>query len=160
MFPRSWNWAALPVYCAPYLDSHKYTARVRELYRNDRGVYLRPAEFQPTSQKWAGKTCRGLQIHILDPFQIETFKLGLSLLKAAADVGGSHFQWAQPPYEYDYENLPINLILGNLSADKWVQDFDGLTGDKWSYGIEDYISKVKPIILYEREIQNLSFTPV
>lgn len=143
---------------APFLDSETYTKRVRELYSNDRGVYLRPAEFQPTSQKWAGKVCYGLQIHILDPFQIETFKLGLSLLKAAIEIGGDKFQWAQPPYEYDFENLPINLILGNLSADTWVKEYEGHINDNWNFGIDDYLSKVEGVLLYEREMQNLSFS--
>ena len=139
---------------APYLDSEKFTRRARELYRDERGVFLRPAEFQPTSQKWAGEVCYGLQIHVLDPIQIETFKLGLSLLKAAIDVGGSHFKWADPGYEYDYSNLPINLILGNLSADKWCQDFENLDQAEWNHGVKEFVSKANSIKIYDREIQN------
>ena len=143
---------------APFLNSEAFTKRVRELYSNDRGVYLRPAEFQPTSQKWAGKVCYGLQIHVLDPFQIETFKLGLSLLKAAIDVGGEEFQWAQPPYEYDHVNLPINLILGSLDANVWCEKFESLTNSNWQYGVEDYKQKTEDILMYPRELQNLSFS--
>ena len=30
------------------------------------------------------------------------------------------FAWAKPGYEYNYEDLPINLILG---TEKWIQFF-------------------------------------
>ncbi|SME87877.1 exo-beta-N-acetylmuramidase NamZ family protein [Pseudobacteriovorax antillogorgiicola] len=138
---------------APFLDRDSFTKRAQELYADSRGVYLRPADFQPTSQKWAGTPCSGLQIHVLDPLHIDTFRLGLSLVKAAIDVGGDKFQWSQPPYEYDYSNLPINLILGHLNADQWCRDFDGTMSGHWRSGLDQYLEKIQKILLYERDMQ-------
>lgn len=136
---------------APFLDPERFAKRTRELYREDRGVFLRPAQFQPTSQKWAGKACGGLQIHVLDPHRIETFKLGLSLLKAAIDLGGQQFKWASPGYEYDHSNLPIKLILGHLDADQWCRDYKDLSSTYWRTGMDKYTEKAKRILLYDRD---------
>lgn len=137
---------------APFLNSKKLKARIEELYQDKRGIFLREVEFQPTSQKWAGKVCFGVQLHVLDPTRIETFSLGLALLKACMDIGGSSFSWKQPPYEYNDKELPINLILGDLAAADGCQIYDGNAGSAyWSFGIEGYLNQAKEILIYPRE---------
>ncbi len=137
---------------APFLDSKKLKTRVEELYQDKRGVYLREVEFQPTSQKWAGKVCYGIQIHVLDPSQIQTFALGLALLKSCIDVGGASFSWKQPPYEYNDQELPINLILGDLTAEKHCRSYAGdCSSGYWYEGIEAYMERARQILIYPRE---------
>lgn len=139
---------------APFLNAKSYKKRIKEFYQEEQGVYFREVEFQPTSQKWAGKTCYGVQLHVLNPDRIETFKLGLALIKAAFDCGGSSFAWAQPGYEYNHTELPINLILGDLAAAKQFEK-DSLDAAYWCEGIDHYIKSVKPHLLYERELRPL-----
>lgn len=137
---------------APYLEANTFTKRVNELYSMKRGVYLRPAQFQPTSQKWSGEVCSGLQIHVLDPYEIQSFKLGLAIIVAALEQGGKNFRWSQPPYEYDYSNLPINLIMGNLSADSWFKEVTKNGFDlHWDEGLSEFASKAKDVIIYDRD---------
>jgi uncharacterized protein YbbC (DUF1343 family) len=77
------------------------------------GAVLRPVEFEPTANKWRGQACRGFQIHVVDPEQFEPYRLSLSLLQAVLRGHKDQFQWKSPPYEYEYERLPIDLILGD-----------------------------------------------
>jgi uncharacterized protein YbbC (DUF1343 family) len=50
---------------APFID----TARIGECIDASllAGVILRPAAFEPTSNKWCGQRCQGFQIHVTDP---------------------------------------------------------------------------------------------
>ncbi|MFO7645126.1 MAG: DUF1343 domain-containing protein [Desulfosarcina sp.] len=79
------------------------------------GMVLRPMEFLPTANKWQGRVCRGFQIHVTDPVNFRPYKTGLALLQAVWRHHPEAFEWKQPPYEYEFERLPIDLILGDQS---------------------------------------------
>jgi hypothetical protein len=34
---------------------------------------------------------------------------------------GSHFSWKQPPYEYEYHKMPVDLINGTDALRLWVE---------------------------------------
>ncbi len=139
---------------APYIkDGSQYAARVLDYYRSP-GFHLRPAEFQPTSQKWAGEVCRGFQIHVRDPRLLHSFPLGLAIMKAALDVAPQGFAWKQPPYEYDFVNLPINLILGHLKSQQHIEQSFKLDDPFWSSGIETYRRRAESILLYPRALEH------
>ncbi|MEI8347233.1 MAG: DUF1343 domain-containing protein, partial [Pseudomonadota bacterium] len=77
------------------------------------GFVLRPLYFQPTFQKHAGKSCGGFQIHVTDPLKFRPWKLGQLLCQQLYQHLGQAFEWKAPPYEYEYEKLPIDLINGS-----------------------------------------------
>jgi len=77
------------------------------------GCFLRPLIFEPTSNKWAGQTCRGFQVHITDPMIFRPYRTSLALLQAVMLLYPDAFSYKQPPYEYEYERLPMDLILGD-----------------------------------------------
>ena len=139
---------------APYLPgAMAFTECVRSYYGDEGGLYLRPSHFQPTSQKWAGEECRGLQIHVLDPARVRSYELGLAIIRAAIDLAPDKFQWKDPPYEYDHVTLPIKLILGNhLSAEKFKASNFSLLDPFWYEGLESYAAQVKEVLLYERNL--------
>ncbi len=137
---------------APYIkDGEKYAKRVLDYHRSS-AFFLRPAEFQPTSQKWAGQTCRGFQIHLPDPKNIETYSLGLAIIKAAMDLSPEGFAWKEPPYEYDFKNLPINLILGHLEADQHLKKKFSCQDSFWSEGVSAYADDVGNLLIYPRKL--------
>lgn len=76
------------------------------------GIVFRPMYFQPTFQKHAGKLCGGAQIHITDRKRFKPFKTGAAILKAAHDLYPEHFVWREPPYEYETEKMPIDILAG------------------------------------------------
>lgn len=140
---------------APYLRSAAFVQRTLEYYQSP-GLHLRPAEFQPTSQKWAGEACYGLQIHLLDSQKVATYKLGLALARAAIELGQRNFAWKQPPYEYEYREIPINLILGAPGCDQKLLASDFSLDDAfWYEGLESYCVKAKDFLIYDRELSPL-----
>ncbi len=77
------------------------------------GCYLRPIVFEPTSGKWAAESCCGFQVHVTNPARFLPYRTSLALLQAALLLYPENFQYKQPPYEYEFERLPMDLILGD-----------------------------------------------
>lgn len=78
------------------------------------GVAFRPLEFLPTFQKWAGRACGGVQLHVTDLAAFRPYRTGLALLSSLwALCRERGFGWREPPYEYERERLPIHLLLGD-----------------------------------------------
>lgn len=101
---------------------------------------LRPAYFEPTFHKFHGQLCAGLQIHVDDAaYQHQSFtpyRLMLLFFKALRSLQSERFAWRQPPYEYENERLPIDLLSGSTFVRDWVDD-PGATP-------KDFDEKVKP----------------
>jgi len=85
------------------------------------GCFLRPVAFQPTSGKWAGEVCQGFHIHVTEPREFMPYRTTLALLQAVMLVHGENFAYKQPPYEYEYEHLPMDLLLGRRSLREELQ---------------------------------------
>ncbi len=77
------------------------------------GCYLRPVVFEPTSGKWAAESCCGFQVHVTNPTIFLPYRTSLALLQATLLLYPKNFQYKQPPYEYEFERLPMDLILGD-----------------------------------------------
>ena len=54
----------------------------------------------------------GAQIHITDRDKFKPFKTGVAILKAVHDIYPKQFKWKQPPYEYETEKMPIDILAG------------------------------------------------
>ncbi len=80
-----------------------------------KGCLLQDFVFRPTFHKWHGRLCRGFMIHVLDPVAYRPYHTALSLLQAVMTIHSGDFRWKMPPYEYEYERRPIDLILGDPS---------------------------------------------
>ncbi len=87
------------------------------------GVVFRPVGFEPTFQKWAGRPCGGVHLHVTDPQAFRPYRTGLALLTALWQRAASEgFGWRPPPYEYETERLPIHLLLGDDAVRRAVED--------------------------------------
>lgn len=77
-----------------------------------KGVYFRPVYFQPTYHKWKDEVCGGVQIHPTDRKKFNAFGSGVHLLCTIAKLYSDSFHWKNPPYEYEPDRMPIDLIAG------------------------------------------------
>ncbi len=77
------------------------------------GCLFRPVAFEPTSNKWAGKVCYGFHLHVTDHEAFLPYRTSLALLQAVIALYPAEFQYKSPPYEYEFERLPMDLILGD-----------------------------------------------
>jgi uncharacterized protein YbbC (DUF1343 family) len=98
------------IFGAPFIEPEPLIKRLKEF--NLRGVIFRPLYFQPTFQKYAGSACGGAQLHITHREQFKPFTTGVAILKAVRDLYPKHFSWKQPPYEYETEKMPIDILAG------------------------------------------------
>lgn len=77
------------------------------------GVHFRAVAFQPTNQKHSGELCEGAFIHVTDREAFEPVMTALWLMREMIRMYGEHWQWQDPPYEYEFEKLPIDILFGN-----------------------------------------------
>ncbi len=133
---------------APYVDQRALGRRLSQ--RRLPGVILRPVTFEPVFDKWKGQLCKGFQIHIQDAGEVRPFALGLELVQALLETHPGAFQWLPPPYEYEWEKLPIDIILGNgwlrgaLEAGGSVEDLEA----RWSSDLRAFAEIRRPALLY------------
>ena len=76
------------------------------------GVVFRPAYFIPTFHKWSGEQVGGVQIHVTDRSRFRPFLTGLTLIVLYRELSDGKFQWNPPPYEYEFEKLPFDILCG------------------------------------------------
>lgn len=77
------------------------------------GCVFQPVVFEPTSGKWAGRACSGFYLHVTDAASFLPYRTSLALLQAVMNLYPDRFAYKQPPYEYEFEKLPMDLILGD-----------------------------------------------
>ena len=86
------------------------------------GCYLRSIVFEPTSGKWANQSCTGFQVHVTDAACFLPYRTTLALLQAIVILYPEKFQYKEPPYEYEYERLPMDLIIGDKNIRKQLEE--------------------------------------
>lgn len=85
------------------------------------GQILRPVYFRPTFQKWAGRTCGGIQIHPTDSARFRSWAVGQLILRDFYHHLGAAFEWNKNRYEYEEEHLAIDYINGQFALREWVE---------------------------------------
>ncbi len=96
---------------APFIEHEQVLAALSSV--DLPGCLLRPVVFEPTSGKWAGQRCPGFHIHVTEPSGFYSYRLSLALLQVLTALYPDEFMYADPPYEYEFERLPMDLILGD-----------------------------------------------
>jgi uncharacterized protein YbbC (DUF1343 family) len=98
---------------APFLEPRRIVEELKDAPLP--GVVLREAAFEPTFHKWAGERCRGFQLHVTDRRTFKPYFTTLTLLAVIRRLYPRDFAWRQPPYEYEYHRLPIDLLTGDAA---------------------------------------------
>ncbi len=104
---------------APFLEPARITAFLEKSPLP--GVILREVTFEPTFHKWAGEVCRGFQLHVTDRRAFKPYYTTLALLGAILKLYPDQFAWRQPPYEYETDRLPIDLLTGDDAVRKGLE---------------------------------------
>jgi uncharacterized protein YbbC (DUF1343 family) len=95
---------------APWIRGEEFASTLNAL--DLPGVYFREAYFQPTFHKYAGEICAGAQLHVTDRERFLPFQTGVEIIRHTQASYGDSFEWKPPPYEYEYERLPIEVLIG------------------------------------------------
>lgn len=133
---------------APYLKVRRVLHHLADARLG--GLVLRPAYFQPTFDKWAGRGCGGFQVHITDPDRYRPYTTSLTLVQAVLATHPEDFSWTVPPYEYELHHLPIEIILGSVDLHKHLERNVPVVELErtWEPEVEDYGKLRAPYLLY------------
>jgi uncharacterized protein YbbC (DUF1343 family) len=123
---------------APYIDSAEFADALSKF--DLPGVYFRPCVFLPTFQKHGGKACGGVQIHVTDREAFEPVISGVAIVKTAFDMYREQFRWKGPPYEYEYDRNPFDLIAGTAAVREAIERGDTLESIRasWHAPLEEF----------------------
>lgn len=77
------------------------------------GVTFRACHFEPTFQKHAGRLCGGAQLHVTDREVFQPVRTAVAVLCTAQRLAPDAFAWRQPPYEYESERMPVDILWGS-----------------------------------------------
>jgi uncharacterized protein YbbC (DUF1343 family) len=98
---------------APWVDPDPFAASLNALGLP--GVHFRAIAFEPTFHKHAGTLCGGCQIHVIDRATFRPVAVGVAVIDAFRRAGPGKFAWRDPPYEYEYERPPIDILYGSAA---------------------------------------------
>jgi uncharacterized protein YbbC (DUF1343 family) len=133
---------------APWLDGELLAARMNEF--GLAGVHFRPATFEPTFQKYAKATCGGCQIHVTSRRDFAPVRAGVSLMRECFGLAPDRFKWRDPPYEYDYDKMPIDILAGSPLLRQQIEQqapLEEIIGS-WRPGETAFAEARRPYLLY------------
>ncbi len=133
---------------APFIDPSRVTKRLNEFPIP--GVNLLETAFRPTFQKWQGEVCRGFFLQVYDRRVFQPYRTALILLQTVRELYPEDFKWKEPPYEYETERRPIDLLIGDqplrlaLEAGQPVSELEAT----WMPGLEEFVKIREAFLLY------------
>jgi uncharacterized protein YbbC (DUF1343 family) len=133
---------------APWVKAEVFAATLNR--RHLPGVYFRPAVFEPTFQKHARVACGGCQAHVLDRHTFRPVLTGLALIDEMRAADPASFAWKPPPYEYEHDKQPMDVIAGSPSfraaIDSGVRA--ETIADGWRDSVAAFERLRRPFLLY------------
>lgn len=127
---------------APYINSEDLAKEMNGLRLE--GVYFRPVVFMPTFQKHMGKPCGGVFLHVTDRRSFRPVLAGAALVGKILDLYPDGFLWKEPPYEYEFDRNPFDVIAGTLDLRRLLEEGAGPEdiADSWK-SQEDEFRKIR-----------------
>ena len=112
---------------APFIDPHELTAEMENFPHP--GLILRPVCFVPTFDKWQGQSCGGVYLHVVEAAAVRSVAFTVALLAAVKKLYPRDFAWLPPPYEYEREKMPIDILFGSPILRERLDDTRPVTAD-------------------------------
>ncbi len=137
------------IFGAPWLNGERLAG---ELNGTEfmRGAVLRPHNFTPTFNKHFGVQCSGAQIHVTNRREFRPLKAALGILIHCFSY--TETGWNPPPYEYEYEKMPIDILAGTDFVRKAIESGDAELLLRYAEGRpEEYSELVENVLLYKRK---------
>ncbi|MDP6442159.1 MAG: DUF1343 domain-containing protein [Pirellulaceae bacterium] len=107
---------------APFIDAIALCDRLQS--RPLAGVTFSPTRFVPLFDKWVRESCGGVRLHVDDSQLFRPYRTTIAILAAVREMYPDELTWAEPPYEYEDELSPIDIISG---SDQLRLSLDGPT---------------------------------
>jgi uncharacterized protein YbbC (DUF1343 family) len=133
---------------APWLDGEALAPRLNRLGID--GVHFRAAAFEPTFQKHAKTTCGGCQIHVTSRNDFAPVAAGVAVLRESYGFAPDRFKWRDPPYEYEHDKMPIDILAGSPELREQIESQVPLEEivAGWKPGEKEFAEIRRPYLLY------------
>ena len=134
---------------APGIGAERFAAELNA--QQLPGVHFRPTVFEPTFHKHAKLSCGGCQIHVLDRAAFRPVLTGVALVEAFVRRWQPNgFAWRQPPYEYEHEQLPFDILAGSAELREGIERGTSAVqiAEGWAAGTEAFASVRRQFLLY------------
>jgi uncharacterized protein YbbC (DUF1343 family) len=136
---------------APYFRMRE----IKEILQRERleGCFFREHAFIPTFQKWKGEYCGGVQVHVTDLRKYNPVLVTVALLLAVKRIAGADFQFKEPPYEYETEKMPFDILSGSSELREAIEKDVSLSEIKesWSEGHREFREVFSGVSRYPEE---------
>jgi uncharacterized protein YbbC (DUF1343 family) len=133
---------------APWVADERFADALNA--RRLAGVHFRPTVFEPTFHKHAKTSCGGVQVHVTDRTRFEPVLAGVLLTEAFRAAAPDIFAWRQPPYEYEYEKLPFDILAGTSDTREQIEA--GVPAEaiarSWRPAVADFLRLREQFLLY------------
>jgi len=133
---------------APFIEPLRLAAEMKRLMLP--GVRFVPMFFKPEFSKHAGRVCGGVLVQVPGQEKFRPFRAYYELIRLAARLYPGKFKWQAPPYEFESERLPIDMICGTGAIRKAIDKnipFPEIQCDI-EREINAYAEAVRPFLLY------------
>ncbi len=135
---------------APWTSAERFADAMNRLELP--GAFFRPAVFEPTFHKHAKTSCGGCQIHVRDRAAFRPVETGVALIAAFRASDPQAFAWRDPPYEYEHDKLPIDILAG--SADLRERIDAGQTAREiasgWDASVSEFARLREKFLIYRQ----------
>jgi uncharacterized protein YbbC (DUF1343 family) len=126
-----------------------YVLEAKKLGLNSSVVFHRQG-FIPTFHKHSGELCRGALQIIVRPKGFKPVRHMALLLWVFRKLYGQAWQWKQPPYEYEYHKLPIDILAGGPQLRECIDSGSSLskTFKSWEHDEERFRKERRSHLIY------------
>jgi uncharacterized protein YbbC (DUF1343 family) len=133
---------------APWVVAERFAAAMNR--RGLPGVFFRPALFEPTFHKHAKQGCAGCQVHVRDRRTFRTVETGVALIEAFRAAAPDQFAWKPPPYEYEFDKMPIDCLAGSSELREQIDAGAGAReiARSWEAPVAEFLKLRERFLLY------------
>jgi uncharacterized protein YbbC (DUF1343 family) len=133
---------------APFIDPEEFCETIQRC--RIPGVQFLPLRFTPAFDKWAGKSCGGVSIHVTDRQVFRSYQMTVEILQCCRQLYPNAFCFNPPPYEYEVTLPPIDIISGSDQLRNAVENSSD-PADAINLNEASWWNCVAPFLLYEKQ---------
>lgn len=104
---------------APFINAESLAKILNK--ENLPGLFFRPQYFKPQFQKWSGKVCGGVQLHVTERNKIKPLATSISVLFSIKKLYPNAFSWRTEAYEFVKDRLAIDLLYGDSTLREAIE---------------------------------------
>jgi uncharacterized protein YbbC (DUF1343 family) len=133
---------------APWIAAERFAGALNQ--RALPGVFFRPIVFEPTFHKHAKQSCAGCQVHVLDRERFRPVLTAVLLTETFRAANPDAFAWRQPPYEYEHDKLPFDILAGTSETREQIES--GVPAEaiarSWESAVSSFETVRRRFLLY------------